>query len=67
MEDISKTDTTVKHLNALHATRKIALEYGSNEKLGHPLKAKNEVATDIYGIILFTLFSPVLIRLGFIQ
>ena len=47
MEDVSKADIIVKHLNALHAARKAFIEAESNEKLCHALKAKNQVTTGI--------------------
>ena len=47
MEDVSKTDIIVKHLNALHAARKAFFEADSNEKLCCPLKVKNRIATGI--------------------
>ena len=41
MEDFSKTDIIVKHLNALHSARKAFIEAESNEKLRPALKANN--------------------------
>ena len=47
MEDVSKADKIVKHLNALLAARKAFIEAESNEKLCRALKAKNRVTTGI--------------------
>ena len=47
MEDVSKTDKIVKHLNALHAARKAFIETESNEKLCHALKAKHRITAGI--------------------
>ena len=47
MEDVSKADIIVKHLNAFDAARKAFIEAESNEKLRRALKAKNRVTTGI--------------------
>ena len=47
MEDVSKADIIVKHLNALLAARKAFIEAESNEKLCRALKAMNRVTTGI--------------------
>ena len=47
MENVSKTDIIVKHLNALDAARKAFFEAESNEKLCCPLKVKNRITTGI--------------------
>ena len=47
MEDVSKIDIIVKHLNALHAARKDFIEAESNKKLRSALKAKNRIISGI--------------------
>ena len=47
MEDVSKTELIVKHLNALYAARKTFIVAESNEMLRRALKAKNRVTTEI--------------------
>ena len=46
-EDVSHADILVKHINALHATRKAFIEAESNDKLRRALKAKNRETTGI--------------------
>ena len=47
MEDITRSQLVLKHLNAMHAARKAFIEVESNEKLRRALKSKARVTTGL--------------------